>query len=62
MPPKQQLSGDNPPSMEQLITAESWLLFDILEHKREQMKWLLFPPDSWEVDPDYRVFQTFVKN
>lgn len=62
MPPMEDFSGEKPPSLHNFITAESWLVFDILEHKREQVKWLLFPPENWEVDPDFQEFQLFVKS
>ena len=50
------------PSLEFFITSESWLIFDILEQSSSECKWMLFPPDTWSRDPDFKKFQTFVKN
>ena len=56
------LKSSSPPSLTEYVSAESWLVFDILEHGPAQVKWLFYPASSWHMDPDYIEFQKFVKD
>ena len=53
--------GGSPPSLEHFITKESWLVFELLKHDQGQVKWMLYPPENWHVDPDFLEFKQFVK-
>ena len=61
LPTKDQLLTAEPLCLSDFITAESWLVFEILKHKKSKVKWMLYPPESWRVDPDFLQFQRFVK-
>ena len=50
------------PSWDLFITPESWLAFEMLGHSKGQVKWMLYPPEHWDIDPDYQEFKAFVKN
>ena len=41
-----------------LVTSESWELFDILKLSAD---WLALPPAEWDTDPDYIEFRKFVR-
>ena len=41
-----------------LVTSESWELFNILKLSAE---WLALPPAQWDTDPDYIEFRKFVR-
>ena len=34
----------------------------MLGHSKEQIKWMLYPPEHWSIDPDYQEFKVFIKN
>ena len=61
MPSKEFFLKDMQPSLDLFITPESWLVFEMLGHSKEQVKWMLYPPEHWDVDPDYQEFKAFVK-
>ena len=42
-----------------LVTSESWELFDILKLSAD---WLALPPAEWDTDPDYIEFRKFVRS
>ena len=58
-PAKELFLQDMQPSWDLFITPESWLAFEMLGHSKGQVKWMLYPPEHWDIDPDY---QEFVKN
>ena len=62
LPPKENFLQDSPPSLDVFVTPESWLVFDMLGHTMGQVKWMLYPPEHWNIDPDFIEFQAFVKN
>ena len=41
-----------------LITSDSWELFDILKVSAD---WLALPPAKWDTNPDYIKFRSFVR-
>ena len=41
-----------------LITSDSWELFDILKVSSD---WLALPPAKWDTNPDYIEFRNFVR-
>ena len=41
-----------------LVTSESWELFNILKLDSE---WLALPPAKWDTEPDYIEFRKFVR-
>ena len=61
MPSKEFFLKDMQPSLDLFITPESWLVFEMLGHSKEQVKWNLYPPEHWGVDPGYQEFKAFVK-
>ena len=62
LPEKEQSLTAEPLCLSEFITPESWLIFDILKHKKSNVKWMLFPSENWRFDPDFLKFQKFVKN
>ena len=42
-----------------LVTSESWELFDILKLSAD---WLALPPAQWDTDPEYIKFRKFVRS
>ena len=61
LPSKEFFLKDMQPSLDLFITPESWLEFEMLGHSKEQVKWMLYPPEHWGVDPGYQEFKAFVK-
>ena len=61
-PAKELFLQDMQPSWDLFITPESWLAFEMLGHSKGQVKWMLYPPEHWDIDPDYQEFKAFVKN
>ena len=48
-----------PQSLSENVGPESWLIFDILDHEKSKVKWMLYPADIWKIDPDYQEFQPY---
>ena len=48
----------NKTELRDLVTPDSWQLFDILKMSPD---WLALPPAEWDTNPDYIEFRNFVK-
>ena len=55
-------SPDAPPSLDQFVSRESWLIFDIIGQDSKAAKWLNFNEHSMVKDVDYKEFVKLVKN
>ena len=58
LPPTHPLPGEGA----DYINEESWLIFDILGQGKVECKWMLLSSIIWQLDPDYKKFQGFVKD
>ena len=52
---------ESPPCLSDFVTAESWLVFELLDHSNEKTNWLKQPPYEWTKDKYYLEFQDFVQ-
>ena len=58
MPTFDKIMGGDKTELPDLVTSDSWQMFDILKLSPD---WLALPPDEWDTDPDYIVFRNFVR-
>ena len=52
--------AEEPPSLATLVKSESWLIFDILGLRGDEVVWLSLPQSFWSSFSGFRKFQNFV--
>nr|XP_047139270.1 uncharacterized protein LOC124815120 [Hydra vulgaris] len=55
-------SQDQPPSLCSLITEQSWLIFDKMEHRKGELQWLKIPSQFWKFNDFYLEFESTIKS
>ena len=51
----------SPPCLSDFVTAESWLVFELLNHSSKKTNWLKQPPFQWSKNKNYLEFQDFMQ-
>ena len=52
----------SPPCLSDFVTADSWLVFELLNHSSKKTNWLKQPPFQWSKNKNYLEFQDCAKN
>ena len=55
-------TGQEPSSLVPLVTSQSWLIFDMLNHNKSKCQWMKLPPVFWSTSDNFLEFEDFVRN